>query len=134
MAAEADATSRWTGPGITSNDKSGPWLVPLRGAHRRAGYMRLAAHRARPVNHAPPVRDRFDRFGDLVGDRVMEHVSRSRNQPEVAAGNCLVEPDGMVLMIHDPVLGAGHDDHGDPQIVNTVLHADYGRHHGDGVL
>src|SRR4051812_18978210 len=59
---------------------------------------------ARPTNHPPPVRQRHNGIGDLIRNRIVEHMACSRSQSEVTIRNWLVEPLGMALVAHVPIL------------------------------
>src|SRR5690242_7932885 len=59
--------------------------------------------------HPSLVRYGLDGLRNPVGHCVVDHVPGFLDQPEVAAADGVVEPDGMALVTDDTVLSAGHD-------------------------
>ena len=64
----------------------------------------------------------LNRVGDLLGHRMMHHVPCPRYQLELAVRDLLVKPDGLAADIHDLVVAAGHDHHGQAQLAIAVPH------------
>ena len=64
----------------------------------------------------------LNRVGDLLGHRMMHHVPCPRYQLELAVQDLLVKPDGLTADIHDLVVAAGHDHHGQAQLTIAVPH------------
>ena len=65
---------------------------------------------------------------------MMDHVSDTRNQPQRALRNVLMEPDSVFAMIDDAILRAGHDHYGHAQFAVAALHRADCRNHRGGIL